>query len=237
MPFSQASISDVRVVADGPELFVSWTSTAIRSIHQVYVNWQLAWSGQSRRCYVPRPAVPEGGVIWVHVGVVAPQEATSDFSAALTAATGLTSKARLTWKGGTYLDATGLDDVRGFRIFASGAAGGPVDFTTPVGTVCAYPGGWVSDGFGLGGFGEGGFGRSATLYTWESENLASGLWQFGVVPYDSAGNIRGVGQTATVAIAQAPRPPAAMADGSRLAAQYSGPQTSLLTLTWLPSPP
>lgn len=237
MPFSQVSVSDVRVVADGPELFLSWSSTASAgTCYQVYVNKRLAWSGRSTRCHVPHPAAPGGSNIWVDIGTVDPDEATVDFSASLPAATGLSTRAKLSWLGGTYLDPTGRDDVRGFRIYGPGAPGGPIDYTTVLATIHAYPGGWISDGFGLGGFGRGGFGRAATAYRWESGPLASGTWTFAVVPYDAAGNSSGPGQVATVTIAQAPLPPAAAADGTLLSYTYAGPSARTATLTWLPSP-
>ena len=237
MPFSQASVSDVQVIADGPELFISWSSTAAAgSCYQVYINKRLAWYGRSARCRVPRPASPSGWNIWVDVGTVDPVEATIDFSASLPAATGLSTRARLSWLGGTYLDPTGHDDVRGFRIYGPGAPGGPVDYTTILSTIPAYPGGWISDGIGQGGFGQGGFGRAATAYQWESGPLTSGPWQFAVVPYDAAGNSHEPGQVATVTIVEAPPPPAAAADGTLLSYAYAGPTTGTATLTWLPSP-
>lgn len=237
MPFSQASISDVRVVADGPELFVSWSSSAAAGAwYQVYVNKRLAWSGRSTRCHVPRPAASAVGNLWIDVGTVGASEATADFSSSLPAAAGLSTRAKLSWLGGTYLDPTGGDDVRGFRIYGPDAPGGAVDYTTPLATIAAYPGGWISDGFGLGGFGQGGFGRAATTYVWESGPLASGSWTFAVVPYDAAGNAREPGQVATVTIVEAPLPPAAAADGTSLSYTYAGPSTRTATLTWLPSP-
>ncbi len=238
MPLLQATISDVRVVDDGPELFVSWSSTSPSgTCFQVYTDRRLAWSGRSKRCRVPRPAGPPGRNIWVDVGAVDSREATLDFSSGLPAPPGMTARASLSWTGGSYLDPTGRDDVRGFRIYGSAAPGGPVDYSTLADTVAAYPGGWVSDGFGMGGFGSGGFGRAATSYAWQSGPLAAGTWQFAVVPYDGAGNARGTGRVATVTIAVAPRPPAAPASGGRLSAQYSGPPSRLVTLTWLASPP
>ena len=236
MSFSQASISDVRVDLDGPELFVSWSSSAPGSCYQVYVDRRLCWSGLARRCHIPLPAGASGRNVWVGVGSVASQEATVDYSAQLPASSSLTTRAELCWKGGTYLDPTGLDDIRGFRIYGSPSPGAAIDYTGALATVAAYPGGWVSDGFGLGGFGDGGFGRSASTYQWESAFLASGVWQFAVVPYDHAGNARGAGQMASVTIREAPLPPAASTSGSRLAYQYSGPVSRLATLTWQPSP-
>jgi hypothetical protein len=148
----------------------------------------------------------------------------------------MNTRASLSWLGGTYLDPSGLDDIQGFLIYGSDVPGGPIDYATPLATVPAYPGGWISDGFGLGGFGQGGFGRSATSYGWESGPLSSGTWSFAVVPYDVAGNSRVPGQVATVAISQAPLPPAASADGSLLSYLYAGPTTRTATLTWQPSP-
>ena len=76
MPFSQASVSDARIVADGPELFISWSSTAAAgTCYQVYVNKRLAWYGRSTRCRVPRPVSPGGWNVWIDVGAVNPDEA------------------------------------------------------------------------------------------------------------------------------------------------------------------
>ncbi len=237
MPFSQASVSNVQVVADGPELFVSWSSAAAAGTwYQVYVNKRLAWSGRSTRCHVPRPVWPGGWNIWFDVGTVDPDEATVNFSTSLPAASGLSTRARFSWLGGTYLDPTGNDDVRGFQIYGSDSPGGAVDYTTILATIHAYPGGWISDGFGLGGFGQGGFGRAATSYQWESGPLASGAWTFAIVPYDLAGNCQKPGQLATVTIVEAPLPPAAAADGTLLSYSYAGPPSGVATLTWLPSP-
>ncbi len=237
MPFSQAPVSNVRVEADGPELFVSWSSAAAATTwYQLYLNKRLTWSGRSTRCHVPRPFWPGGWNIWVDVGTVDPGEATVDFSPSLPTAAGLSTRAQLSWLGGTYLDPTGNNDVRGFRVYGSDVPGGTVDYTTILATIAAYPGGWISDGFGLGGFGQGGYGRAATAYQWESGPLAAGSWTFAVVPYDIAGNIREPGQVATVTVTEAPLPPSAASDGSLLSYSYGGPSSRTARLTWLPSP-
>ena len=138
--------------------------------------------------------------------------------------------------GGTYLDPTGLDDIQSFHIYQSPAPGTPVALTTAVDRVIAYPGGWINDGFGKGRFGDGGFGRAATLYEWQSGSLASGVWQFSVVPVDKAGNVQGGGQPVSVIINAAPRPPAMDANWSRLTSAYEGPANPQITLNWLTSP-
>ena len=237
MAFSQSGISGVSVQADGPELFISWDSPASQgTFFQVYVDDRLAWYGTARRCYAPIPAGASGRNVWVDVATVNTDEAQRDFSPSLASLSHGGPRVRLSWPGGTYLDPSGLDAVQGFRVFRSANPGAPVDWSAVIDDVPAYPGGWVCDGFGLGGFGLGGFGRSASAYVWTSGGLPGGVWQFAVVPYDHAGNNRGTGQTVSVTVAAAPRPPAPPANGPRLTYTYSGPATRQLTLNWLPSP-
>ena len=101
MAFSQTGITDVHVVANGPDLFVAWSSTVpFGTTFQVYVNRRLAWYGVSQRCHVPVPAGNLGHNIWVEVGTVGPNEPTRDFSASLVAPGGRSERARLSWWGG-----------------------------------------------------------------------------------------------------------------------------------------
>jgi len=237
MAFSQAGIIGVRVAPDGTDLFVAWSSSApVGTTYQVYVDRRLAWYGSSTRCHIPIPAVESGRNIWVEVGVVDAGEPTRDYSSSLVAPGGRSERAQLSWAGGTYLDPTGRDDIQGYRIYQGLAPGQPVATTSAVDSVVAYPGGWINDGFGKGGLGGGGFGRSGTLYEWRSRPLASGVWRFAVIPFDKAGNARGVGQVASVTINAAPRAPAQGSGGARLTATYSGPSDRRLTLHWLSSP-
>jgi len=237
MGFSQNGIVDVRLVADGPDLFVAWSSNvAPATIFQVYVDRRLAWYGTSSRCHVPVPAGDSGRNIWVEVGIVDAGEPTTDYSSQLIAPRNRSERAVLSWWGGTYLDPTGLDDIQGFRIYQSPTPGMPVDLTMAVDFVVAYPGGWINDGFGKGGFGNGGFGRAATLYQWQSRPLASGDWQFKVLPIDRAGNVSGTGSSVTLTINAAPFPPAMNENQTRISSFYAGPSNPQLTLNWQPSP-
>ena len=237
MAFSQSGIDNVRVVANGPDLFVAWSGTApLGTTFQVYVDRRLAWSGLAQRCHVPTPSGAVGRNVWVEVGTVGANEPTQDYSASLVAPGGRTDRASLSWSGGTYMDPSGLDDVGGFLIYQSPAAGAPVDDLVAVDSVLAYPGGWINDGFGKGGFGSAGFGRAATFYEWQSGPLASGTWQFAVVPVDRAGNPRGGSLATSVAINAAPRPPALDAQGRRLTYASPGVSAGGITLQWLASP-
>jgi hypothetical protein len=237
MAFSQTGISEVRVLADGSDLFVAWSSTlASGTVFQVYVDRRLAWYGTSQRCHVPMPSGEIGSNIWVEIGSVDAREPTVDYSSSLSAPGGRSERAELSWWGGTYLDPTGQDDIQGFQIYQSPSPGTAVDLSTVVDTVIAYPGGWINDGFGKGLFGAGGFGRAATLYEWESGPLISGIWQFAVVPVDKAGNSQTSPSLVSATISAAPRPPAPDSIGNRLNSTYAGPSNPQLTLNWLASP-
>jgi hypothetical protein len=237
MAFSQGGITNVRVVADRSDLLVTWTAdVATGTIFQVYVDRRLAWYGASNRCHVPIPSGCTGRNIWIEIGTVDAGEPTADYSASLIAPGGRTERALLSWSGGTYLDPTGQDDIQGFQIYQGPSPGAAVDLAATVDSVPAYPGGWINDGFGKGGFGGGGFGRAVTLYNWQSGPLTSGTWQFAVLPFDKAGNVRGAGPSVSVTINAAPLPPAMNACQARMSSTYAGPSNPQLTLNWLPSP-
>ena len=237
MSFSQSSITTLSVQAVEPELFISWDASApANAVFQVYVDRRLVWFGASKQCYVPVPANAACRNIWVDVGIVDASEACLDFSPTLASIGQGAGSPQLTWSGGTYLDSSGRDDIQGFRIYRSPTLNSAVDLSLPIDAVPAYPGGWISDGFGLGGFGLGGFGRAAGSYSWTAGSLQSGVWQFCVIPYDKAGNDRGTGQIVNVSVSAAPRPPALSPEGKRLDYLYAGSETRQITLNWLPSP-
>jgi hypothetical protein len=167
-------------------------------------------------------------MVRIDIGTVGLGEQTTDFSSSLPAAP--LDRALLSWLGGSYLDPTGNNDVAGFRIYGEAAPGKGIDYTTSLAQVRAYPGGILTDGFGLGGYGQGGFGRSASAYVWMSPALRSGTWSFAVVSFDAAGNL-GLPAVSSISIQAPPRPPAAFADGSRLAYIYN-PASRTVTLSW-----
>lgn len=228
--FDQSVITEVRPpVWDGSALHLEWTSTAPRgTTYQVYVARALAWYGTSTWVSIPMPS----SRVRIDIGAVGPGEGATDFSALLPAAP--QDRARLSWLGGSYLDATGNDDVSAFRVFGETAPGGGIDFGTVLAEIPAYPGGVLADGFGLGGYGQGGFGRAASSYAWTSPALRSGAWSFAVVPVDAAGN-QGTAEFATVTILSPPRPPAAFSDGTRLKYTYNA-NDHTVTLFWQASP-
>lgn len=229
--FETANILDSGWRAAEGEIWVWWHTDAPEgTTFQVYLNGALAWSGQSGEVVLP---MPPGVPSLVQIGTVLDGEAATDFSADLPDPGGTGNRVKLTWEGGTYLAAD--DDVIRFDIFRSLAAGGAVDLTEPVGTVPAYPGGIVEDGWGVGPWGAGSWGRDAAVYTWISPPLPTGgTWAWRIYSVDSAGNLTNY-SAASLALTVPPAAPARDASGKRLTVSYD-PMTGQATLAWLASP-
>ncbi len=209
----------------GTELFLSWTSTGPPGLmFQVYENDVLVWHGRSTYCTLPLPQ----SVVRFDIGTVGFMQQGVSFASLLPPAPRL--QAELTWLGGTF-EAT---DITGFHIYGENSPGGGIDYTAILATVPAYTAGIVTDGFGYGGFGQGGFGESAGSYSWVSDALTSGTWNFAVVPFDTSGN-EGTGATAAVTINAPPPECSPFSDRARLHYAYNN-SLQEITLLWNPSP-
>lgn len=231
MAFDSSVISNLMFRPDDADLLVTWSSTAPEGTsYQLYIDHRLVWTGTANRVHLPYP----DGPVTIDVGAIADSETHTDLSSSLPPVAGSGSVVNLAWTGGTYLDASGLDDIEGYRVYSSTVAGGAVNYGTILATIPAYAGSEILDGFGLGGFGGGGFGRSEASYSWRSEPLAPGIWNFAVKAFDAAGN-EAVGSTTSQTIAGPPNPPAANANGVRLTKSYNS-GTRVVTLNWLASP-
>jgi hypothetical protein len=202
MAFSQSTITQVfPPQRRGGQVYLCWSaSSPTGTWFQVYLNQQLAWSGQRLWAWVPVPSGP----VRIDVGTVDSGEEQTSFVGSLPSAP--TRRVRLTWQSGTY---KGID-LAGYRVYGEPTPSAGIDYTSPLSDLTAYPAGILTDGFGLGGFGAGGWGQAASTFSWISNPLAGGSWQFAVVPYDEAGN-EGAAQTVTVAISAPPRAPAPFA--------------------------
>lgn len=231
MAFDSSVVTNLAIRRDETDMLVAWSTTApVGTYFQVYQDHRLVWVGSALRVHLPYP----DGIVNIDVGAVDDDEIRDDLSASLPAIVGSGAVVELTWLGGSYLDSTGLDDVQGFHVYSGTVAGGAVSYTTPVATIPAYAGGVILDGFGLGGYGGGGFGRSESSYSWRSDRLGVGTWNFAIKSYDAAGN-EGTAATVSKAITGPPRPPEPTDDGARLTRSYvSG--TRVVTLSWLASP-
>jgi hypothetical protein len=210
--FSQTTIQDVAVTRADAELAVSWfASDPEGTWYQVYVDRVLSWHGTRRRCVVPFPHHTGSQSLRIEVGSVLPSEAGQDFSASLPTPPGGGMRFTLGWQGGAFLGA----DIAGFHIYTGLTPGGAVNYAEPVDTVTAYPQGLVNDGFGMGGFGSGGYGSAGGDYSWTSEPVSPGTWNYAVRSFDAAGN-ESSSVTGSVTVAGPPRPPARNASGRRL---------------------
>jgi len=227
MSFSQSTITAVNPPQYwGAQVYLSWTSTSPSGAwFQIYLDRALSWFGQSTSARLP---VPSDGVNRVDIGMVLPGEEQTDFSSSLPAAP--ERRAQISWLGGTF-EGT---DIAGFRVYGSGAAGGPINYGAVLADITAYPSGIYTNGFGLGGFGFGGFGESASTYTWTSNSLTAGTWSFAVEPYDQAGNL-GTAVTTSIAIVVPPLAPAPYSDGTRLKYKFNA-SLEEATLNWNASP-
>jgi hypothetical protein len=225
--FTQAPIVQVfPPIVRGGQVFLSWQSSAPAGTwYQVYIDDALAWHGQAQSTWLPIPSGP----VHIDIGAVGAGFEQVDFSGVL--APGIKRRAELVWLGGSFEGS----DIAGFQVFGSPDSGLPIDYATPLADITAYPAGITTDGFGLGRFGLGGFGSAPSAYSWISGPLCSGLYQFAVVPYDTAGNL-GTAATTSLTISAPPNPPGLYADGvTRLTySMIAGPEA---VLTWNASPP
>ncbi len=226
MSFSQSSITRVHPpVQHGTQLLLSWTSSAPEgTLYQVYLNQQLVWSGVGLSCSIPLPMA----ISRIDIGAVGTGDTQVDFASEL--APSPARQAALSWLGGTYQGV----EIAGFHIYGEQTSGGGIDYTTILATVPAYVAGVITDGLGYGGFGQGGFGQSAGAYSWTSKPLSGGTWNWGVKPFDTAGN-EGPAQAATVTIVAPPLPAFPFSNMTRLQHTYNS-STKQATLNWNASP-
>ena len=184
MAFAQATILSVSPPqVCGSQVYVSWTSSSPAGTwFQVYVNQRPAWTGHGARRGSPSP----------------PDQCGSTSAPLVPASRIRTSPPRSARvrRGGCSSPGsrapTRVSTWRAFGCTGPTAPGGPVDNSTALADITAYPLGIDTAGFGLGGFGSGGFGQLAGNYSWTSGPLAAGTWTFAVVSLRRRGE-RGLG--------------------------------------------
>ena len=226
MSFSQNTITRVNPpVQHGTQLLLSWASSSpADALYQVYLDQQLVWSGVGHSCSIPLPTA----LSRIDIGTVTSADAQTNVRAVLAPAPA--RRATLSWLGGTFEGA----DIAGFHVYGESTPGGGLNDATALVSMPAYVAGIITDGFGYGGFGQGGFGQSAGSYSWTSQPLSGGTWNWGVKPFDSAGN-EGPLETVAVTISAPPLPPAPFPNLTRLQYSYDS-STNQVALTWNASP-
>ena len=120
----------------------------------------LAWHGTGRWVAIPMPS----SRVRIDIGAVGPGEETTDFSALAARRPRATGPGSRGWAGRTWTPPA-TTTWPGFRVHGEPTPGRRRSTRpAPLAEVPAYPGGILTDGYGLGGYGQGGFGRAASLY-------------------------------------------------------------------------
>jgi hypothetical protein len=213
----------------GTDLYLSWTTKPGMPsglVFQVYQNDVLVWFGTTPYCTIPVPPY----LVTFTIGTVGASQGGTSFGSSLPPVPLV--QAELNWLGGTFED--GLAMIAGFYVYGEHEAGAGIDYTNILGTIPAYTQGQVTDGYGYGGFGQGGFGEAAGSYSWISQPLTAGTWNFAVVPFDVVGN-QGTPATTAVTILAPPLEPGLFPDQTRLRYTYNT-NSHEVTLSWNPSP-
>lgn len=224
MPFDQAAVVEVFPpdYSLPGQVVVTWRSSTPDAYHQLYVDRRLAWWGRGTSATIATPR----GRSRIDIGAVEYGERSTDFSGDL--APTPSTRVTLTWEGE---DSSAVE----YRIYASPTAGAAISYVGPIASIPAGIPGTVMPGYGDGGFGEGPYGGDPNAsYRWTSGDLSSGVWSFGVVGVDEAGN-ESIKAEVSATIVAPPEPPARDARGRRLTYVYD-PGTRVVTLNWLPSP-
>jgi hypothetical protein len=239
MSFVQDGIENVQVVAppdgvagDGRRAVVSgaalvtWRSSRIGMLHQVYLNGQFAGvtcDAEQRQLVVQSPLARQWAVR-VTVIAVAPADARVDFADALEQATVCSGRVRLTLLRSQTLPLGATADI-----YHDGAAG-QIDYARAINDapIPVWPctqdkaglgmarfgtgdfgyDSAASVGFGKGALGLGQFGLDADLLEWISPSLPLGRYRFGVRITDACGNAGPAVETGPVAVVPAARPAA-----------------------------
>jgi hypothetical protein len=222
---------------------VTWRSSQIGMLHQVYLNGRfggVTCDVEQRRLVVQSPVVLQSAVR-VTVIAVAPADAYVDFADALEQATVCSGRVRLTLLRSQTLPVGATADIyhdggTGQIDYATAVDGAPIPIwpcrQDKAGFAVAQFGtgdfGYDSAaaiGFGKGALGLGQFGLDADFLEWISPSLPLGRYRFGVRITDAFGNAGPAFETDAVPVVPGAKPAAGLDVAS------FDPQTNQLTLT------
>lgn len=242
--FDTSTITEVTHDREGSRLTLEWTSTVSPGVFfQIYIQGALAWWGDERYATVSVPR----GLVDGQIGSVGLGEETTNFSktgfdllgfdlggfdGGGSPITAITTRALLEWFGFGAAEYRVFEGAVGFDHGGFDLGGLDGSAGTLVGTVPGLEG-ISSDGLDAGPFDSGGLDMLGGNFSWTSDPLTRGDWNFSVVPYNDAG-AAGTPSLATVTITAPPRPPAPNGSGKRLSSTYNG-TTHAVTLNWLAS--
>ncbi len=218
--------ADGGVVAASRSILVKWQSSWSDKFYQVYVNDQFAGAtvdSQQRQMMIQIRSSLQSPVR-IEVFAVEADEANIDFSSSLDSSIGDSGRVAISMLRDQDLPAGAMIEVY------SNNGSGDVDYNQPITDMpievwpcwqdkAGFGMGGFSDsdfgydsaaavGFGKGIFGRGWFGSDADAVEWESEQLAAGVYKFGVKVIDEAGNVSSSTETSEITVIPAPSPAA-----------------------------
>ncbi len=208
-------------------VLVKWRSEHEGKLHQVYVNGKL--TGVTRNCreHMMVVAIPSGDLAAARIEVYAvePSQGNIDFNEEI-GTFDQAGRVRIEWPRYLSLPFAGCA-----RVY-SDSGEGEIDYDTAVNTkpIQLWPAWQDKGGFGLSGFGRsdfgfdgsaavgfgngsfgyGEFGFDADLVTWDSCELETGLYQFGVKVMDRFGNYGGASETEEILVIRFAKPAEAL---------------------------
>ena len=217
--FSQSTITRVNPpVQHGTQLLLSWTRAHHGTVYQVYLNQELSLERHRVVVSIPLPTA----ISRIDVGTVGPGESQVDFAPRVAAgpcAAGDALVARRYYQGA---------DIVGFHIYGRNTRGRH-RLHDGRGDRAGLRRGNHHGRVRLRRLRPRGYGQSAGA-TRGPRSRSGGTWNWGVKPFDTAGN-EGPAQTAAVTIAAPPLPPAPFSDMTRLQYTYDR-STKQGTLNW-----
>ena len=204
-------------------VLIKWCSEHEGKLHQVYVNGKLAGVTRNWQERMLVAAIPSGDLAAVRIEVYAvePSQSNIDFSEDM-GTFDQAGRVRIEWPRYLSLPFEGCASV-----YSDGGQG-EFDYDTVVNSesIQLWPAWQDKGGFGLSGFGRsdfgfdgsaavgfgngsfgyGEFGFDADLVTWESCELETGVYQFGVKVMDRFGNYSSASETEEILVIRSAKP-------------------------------
>jgi hypothetical protein len=196
---------------------VKWHSTYNDVLHQIYVNGRFAGvtvGPAQRQMAVPIP-LSHKTAVRIEVFAVGAEYANTDFSDEIDSEQTQAGRVKIEFprtdnlplNGNVdyYLDTERLNS-RHIKIYPEFAAKGGFGLSSFGKSDFGYDGS-AAIGFGKGNFGIGWFGFDADMFCWESEQLDTGNYKFGIKITDDSGNeVQEIVETETITVIPPAKP-------------------------------
>jgi hypothetical protein len=219
--------ADGRFINAPLSVLVKWRSEHEDKLYQVYVDGKFAGVTQNYRERMMVVAIPSEDLAAARIEVYAvePSQGSIDFSRDM-GSFDQAGRVKIEWPRYLYLP------FAGYTWVYSDGGDGEIDYDTVVNTepIKLWPAwqdkggfglsrfgrsdfgfdGSAAVGFGNGSFGYGEYGFDADLIVWDSDELETGLYQFGVKVMDRFGNYSDTSETGEILVVRSAQPAEAL---------------------------